>query len=231
MGSAIIVGLPVADRSAKKGAVMLLDLTRYRRPFEHVSKTFDPGEVNTGDEAYSIVAPVVFDVLIQTDTALGGTAHGGKAPGGGALKGRAPAGSARFRLVGSVRTELELPCSRCLEPYRLPVAADIDLRLHPESALAEGSDGEGEHEVAEDDLEVSYYRDDQIDVKEILREQFYLALPMKPLCRETCQGMCAECGVNKNVATCGCAPHWEDPRLAPLKRLAEPSGLAKSRPS
>ena len=76
--------------------------------------------------------------------------------------------------------------------------------------------------VGDDDLETSYYRDDQIDLNELLREQFYLALPMKPLCREDCQGLCPVCGINRNTATCGCELSWEDPRLAPLKSLTTP---------
>jgi uncharacterized protein len=42
---------------------------------------------------------------------------------------------------------------------------------------------------------------------------------MKPLCREDCRGLCAVCGANLNRGDCGCAPTWEDPRLAPLKAL------------
>ena len=45
-----------------------------------------------------------------------------------------------------------------------------------------------EREVQDEDLETSYYRDDQIDLNELLREQFYLALPMKPLCQDELQG-------------------------------------------
>ena len=66
---------------------------------------------------------------------------------------------------------------------------------------------------------MSYYRDDQIDLNELVREQFYLALPMKPLCREDCRGLCPQCGVNWNTGTCECGSGWEDPRLAPLKGL------------
>jgi uncharacterized protein len=53
----------------------------------------------------------------------------------------------------------------------------------------------------------------------MLREQFQLALPMKPLCTEGCRGLCPECGANLNRTRCDCAPMWEDPRLAPLKGL------------
>jgi uncharacterized protein len=58
-----------------------------------------------------------------------------------------------------------------------------------------------------------------------MREQFYLVLPMKPLCQEGCRGLCVQCGTNLNSASCECAPVWEDPRLAPLK------GLGKTRES
>jgi uncharacterized protein len=120
-------------------------------------------------------------------------------------------------LVGSARTELELSCGRCLEPFRMPFEGAIDVRYLPASELSK----EEEREVAEDDLDTSYYRDDQIDVNELLREQFYLALPMKPLCRDDCAGLCSQCGTNLNTGTCRCAPQWEDPRLAPLKGLKQ----------
>ena len=122
----------------------------------------------------------------------------------------------KFRLVGNVETELELACSRCLEPYRFPLSAAFDLLL---SAGVSAVFAEAEHEMDDDDLETSYYRDDQIDLNELLREQFYLALPMKPLCREDCRGLCPQCGTNLNTSTCGCAPTWDDPRLAALKGL------------
>ena len=169
---------------------MLLDLTRFRQPLSPFSRTFTPEEVEGEGDAYRVVAPVelAFDIHKDKD---------------------------KFRLVGKVTTELELPCSRCLEPFRMPVNNTFDLRYLPASEVST----EGEGEVEEDDLEVGYYRDDQIDLNELLREQFYLALPMKPLCREDCKGLCAQCGTNLNAGSCNCAPAWEDPRLAALKNL------------
>jgi uncharacterized protein len=52
-----------------------------------------------------------------------------------------------------------------------------------------------------------------------MREQFYLALPMKPLCSEACHGLCPVCGTNLNRGTCDCKRDWDDPRLAPLREL------------
>ena len=169
---------------------MLLDLTRYRQPQAQFSRIFQPEDVAQPGDAYRIVAPVALDFEIHKD-------------------------KERFRLTGTVTSELELTCSRCLEPFRLPVDATFDMRFLPAAAMT----GDEEREVQEDDFEISYYRDDQIDLNELLREQFYLALPMKPLCSEECKGLCPQCGINRNTGTCGCAAEWEDPRLAPLKGI------------
>jgi uncharacterized protein len=169
---------------------MQLDLTRYRQPLGHFSRTFQPDEVAQEGDAYRIVAPVQLDFDIHKD-------------------------KTRFRLEGTAKTELELPCSRCLEPFRMPVDAPFDLRYLPASDMSKDE----EREVQDEDLETSYYRDDQIDLNELLREQFYLALPMKPLCREDCQGLCPQCGTNLNTGTCDCASEWVDPRLAALKNI------------
>jgi uncharacterized protein len=68
-------------------------------------------------------------------------------------------------------------------------------------------------------LTTAFYEHDEIDLGHLMREQFYLALPMKPLCADTCKGLCAVCGTNRNRGTCTCDPQWEDPRLAALKAL------------
>ncbi len=121
----------------------------------------------------------------------------------------------QFRLIGSVKTTLELPCSRCLEPYTLPVDQRFDLRYQPHAQ----NTGEGEREIEEDDLTTAFYENDEIDLGQLMREQFYLALPMKPLCGDDCKGLCPVCGANLNRTTCECKRDWADPRLAALKQL------------
>ena len=141
-------------------------------------------------DSFVVVAPVVLDFDIHKD-------------------------KEKFRLVGSVRTELELPCSRCLEPFRLPVEATFDQRYLPAADATQ----DAEVELGEEDVEVSYYRDDAIDLAGLMREQFYLALPMKPLCNDDCKGLCPQCGTNRNVSQCSCTQGWVDPRLAALQAL------------
>jgi uncharacterized protein len=126
----------------------------------------------------------------------------------------------RYRVAGQLTGELELTCSRCIEPFTLPVVADVDLRYVPRVENA----GDGEREVQEDDLSTSFYDNGEIDLLQLMMEQFQLALPMKPLCTETCKGLCPQCGTNLNTGTCDCSQKWEDPRLAALramKRISE----------
>ena len=68
---------------------------------------------------------------------------------------------------------------------------------------------------------VGYYQGDRLDLGEVVREQVLLGLPLKPLCREDCQGLCPRCGKNRNAGPCGCTPEEEegDPRLEPLRKL------------
>jgi uncharacterized protein len=123
----------------------------------------------------------------------------------------------RFRLAGRVQTVLELPCSRCLEPHTTPIDAPFDLRYQPHTENV----GDGEREIAEDDLTTAFYEHDDIDLAQLMREQFYLSLPMKPLCRDDCRGLCPVCGTNLNRAVCACTSVWEDPRLAALRELRD----------
>ena len=114
-----------------------------------------------------------------------------------------------------------------LEPYRLPVDVPLDLRYAP--AVEAEAEGAGEdRDISADDADTSYYHDDMIDLNELLREQFYLALPMKPLCREECLGLCPQCGSDRNTNPCDCQPDWQDPRLAALAGAAR---LTTGRPA
>jgi uncharacterized protein len=86
---------------------------------------------------------------------------------------------------------------------------------HPVDELRE----EEHHEVAADELDMDFYTGDELDIQTLINEQIVLALPMKPLCREECRGLCPECGTNFNIASCECRPAWVDPRLAVLDQL------------
>ena len=170
-----------------------LNLARIRSPQERFEREFAPGELPP-EADFRVVAPVSLAFDIYKS-------------------------NERFRLTGSVETTLELPCSRCLEPLTLPVSASFDLRYQPHAE----NTGEGEREIEEDDLTTAFYENDTIDLGQLMHEQFYLALPMKPLCRDDCRGLCNVCGTNRNLGECGCVAGWEDPRFAALRALKKES--------
>jgi uncharacterized protein len=124
----------------------------------------------------------------------------------------------RFILGGRLQARLQVMCGRCLEPFTLPVDTQVELTYVPHPAQAAS---EEEVELSQDDLTTAFYRDQTLDLGEMVREQFYLALPMSPLCREDCKGLCPRCGTNLNQGTCACDVRWEDPRLAGLRTLLQ----------
>ena len=170
---------------------MLLDLTRLHGAREHFERVLQPSALDPPDEDYRVAAPVELSMDV------------------------AKSSGDSFEVTGRVLTRLELECSRCVEPFEIPVDTTFELRYLPQ----EVNTGEGEREIAAEDLAAAFYRDGVIDIVDMLREQFQLALPMKPLHDEACRGLCPECGANLNRTECGHAAQWEDPRLAPLQGL------------
>jgi uncharacterized protein len=77
-------------------------------------------------------------------------------------------------------------------------------------------------EVTEGDLDVFPFDGEKVDLEPLFREQFVLAVPFAPLCREDCAGLCPQCGIDRNTGTCSCEKPI-DPRLAALKGLKLPS--------
>jgi uncharacterized protein len=124
-----------------------------------------------------------------------------------------------FRVEGRVSGAASLPCSRCLAPARWPLQSTFRLtfsRTVPGAAPDSPSDI---HELQADELGVVLFEGDEIDFHDVIQEQVIMSLPMQPLCRENCRGLCAGCGANLNDGSCKCPGKGVDPRLAILKRL------------
>src|SRR5688572_7213520 len=128
-----------------------LKLAKIRTAHERFEQVYAP-EALPADEAFRVVEPMRLAFDIYKD-------------------------KVQFRLVGTVQTTLELSCGRCLEAFVWPVDATFDLRYQPHAQ----NTGEGEREIEEDDLTTAFYENDEIDLGQLMREQFYLSLPMKPL--------------------------------------------------
>ena len=121
---------------------------------------------------------------------------------------------------GMLSGDLAGQCARCLDEFPLSLSRPFScvlLPARPSSSLGR------EMELNQEDLSASFYSGDSVDVSLLVREQFFLSLPSRPLCQETCKGLCEQCGVNLNGETCPCRPLWTDRRLAVLAPLRLPT--------
>jgi uncharacterized protein len=116
---------------------------------------------------------------------------------------------------GSFGGTLEGTCSRCLRNYSFSLGKDFDFVLSSDPCEQGGKVGELDRE----DLGLSYYSTEEIDLAPLIKEQVMLALPTRPLCHENCRGLCSSCGIDLNQETCACSSSAADPRMAIFRTL------------
>ena len=115
---------------------------------------------------------------------------------------------------GRMHAATAATCARCTEEFVAPSGRDFRFILAPRSVGFAG-----EKDLRDEDLEFSLYDGDQIDLSPLIREQFLLSLPTRPLCREDCRGLCPKCGVNLNHTQCNCAEETGHTAFAALRNL------------
>lgn len=108
---------------------------------------------------------------------------------------------------GTVDSQLGLECVRCLEPFIFPILLELEETFRLPGASPKP------------DVSYAVSDDGWLDLTPLLREQGWVAIPMKPLCRPDCRGLCPQCGANLNLESCTCEHVRVDPRLALLKAL------------
>ncbi|NJP51680.1 DUF177 domain-containing protein [Streptomyces sp. SBST2-5] len=101
-------------------------------------------------------------------------------------------------VTGTARAKAEGECVRCLEPVELRPDADFQEMFSYPDADDRGRVITEPADDAEDDEDRLFVEDGLIDLETVLRDAVVLALPMQPVCREDCAGLCSECGVNLN---------------------------------
>ena len=169
---------------------LLLDVGQMRDPEVRFDRTFAAGVLPADQSVLRIVAPVALKAVVRKD-------------------------HMQFRLIGRMKTTVELTCSRCLVAFPMDLDEGFDVLYLPR-----GESGSAEERLVEDDdLSTAFYSDHVIDLGQLMQEQCYLAVPMKPLCADACRGLCPSCGTNLNTDACTCQPVWVDPRLAVLEQL------------
>lgn len=121
----------------------------------------------------------------------------------------------KFVISGALSGGLQVRCDRCLEHYHRDLTASFDVFL----VQAASEDGEADVELLEGDMEVDFIHGEEIQLDEIIREQIFLSLPMKCVCKEDCLGLCTRCGANLNTGRCECKGPQGHPGFSKLRDL------------
>lgn len=131
------------------------------------------------------------------------------------VRGRIRRKGEEVELTGSVHTTIETPCARCLKPVTVPIDATFSERFV--TSLSWRADEQ--HELVSEDLNLSVFEGEAIDLDQLVREEILLATPVQILCREDCQGLCPVCGIDRNLGACECDSRQVDARWEKLKDL------------
>ncbi len=175
---------------------MRIEVENLKEKPEAFSHSYAPGEVELEDEGARLVS----------DAEVAGSAS---------RRGE------EVRVRGSIKTEVELLCDRCLAPRRAPLEVEFDTRFIPQEKAAGESDNV---ELLTEDLGLAAYEGDAVDLDDLVREQILLALPLRNLCGEDCKGLCQNCGADLNAGECSCEQKEIDPRWSALADWKNRSG-------
>src|SRR5262249_22276801 len=150
--------------------VMRIELVNLEHGRAEFAHVYQPDELGSFDDRVNLVAPV----NVAGKVRLAGT---------------------EVFVNGHIETRAQIACDRCLTPIELPIDTDFDLQYITGGAY----ESRGAVELTEDEMSVSVFEGDAIDVDEIVKEQILLAVPTRMLCQPDCKGICPDCGIDKNT--------------------------------
>jgi uncharacterized protein len=169
---------------------MIIDLYELSEPILDFSFEIPPAEIDLDEETARLDQPVTISGTLRR-------------------------GIAQTDIAGSITGEIEIDCTRCLAPARMP----LNFPFKAVYVTEENYTQDAEAELRAEDLDVAVFDGDKIDLSDLAREQILLNLPARFLCREDCRGLCAKCGVNRNTVNCNCEEKEIDPRWQGLREL------------
>jgi uncharacterized protein len=128
-------------------------------------------------------------------------------------------GPAEYVVDGTVQFTADFNCSRCLDPYPFANTSSFHVRFRPRPAATPENE---EVEITEaEELDVEFYIEREIPLRDLALEQVQLSIPMKPLCDDNCLGLCPNCGANRNRESCRCEESVGDERWGALAGIRD----------
>lgn len=121
-------------------------------------------------------------------------------------------------LDGRLAVNVKDTCGRCLSPFETRIESSFELTFTPRKDTTTEDEME-EVELEDQELGLIPYDDEEIDLRDPLQEQVIISLPISPLCKEDCLGLCAECGTNLNEKRCTCEKKIFNSKFAALQKL------------
>lgn len=104
-------------------------------------------------------------------------------------------------ISGSFNVKVSYECDRCCDNASMNLSDNFHLVLLPKKEES----GEAGSDETEEEVELSYYEGEEINLSDYIKEMLFLAIPIKLLCKEDCKGICPNCGVNLNKEICSCS--------------------------
>jgi uncharacterized metal-binding protein YceD (DUF177 family) len=126
---------------------------------------------------------------------------------------------AEYIADGTVSFTADLTCARCAEAYPFANTSTFHVRFRPRPEVS--AENEEVEITDKEELDVEFYSAREIPLRDLALEQIQLSLPMKPLCDESCLGLCPTCGVNRTRESCSCQTSIVDDRWGALKDIRE----------
>lgn len=121
---------------------------------------------------------------------------------------------------GTAVTVVNMPCCRCLKPFDMPINTSFSATAAPQMPSLISTDTAADIELASDEMDEIAYSGDSIDLGGEIAQQIIMALPLKPICHDTCKGLCSRCGADLNQTSCQCPSNGVNNPFAALKTLS-----------
>ncbi len=108
-------------------------------------------------------------------------------------------------VAGKVESRVRFSCSRCLGSFESPLIVPFELTFARELPEPSEESEEDEVELDAEELGLIPFHGEELDLREGIQEQVLMSLPLQPLCRTGCRGLCPQCGADLNQSACDCS--------------------------